>query len=192
MMTSEKNPGRSSKREFLLDIATEIVAQHGLAQLTINALVQASDISKAGVIYHFKTRDDLIAALVERIILQFDVMQKNRHQHQLQNPQPALKSSMLDLCNDAFDMPQSQRLFLTNMLAAASLYPQLIGPVQKMYGEVYQQMQQFGADAGKAMVLAAAFDGITLLELLNFHQFSSEQRQLLRQTLEQAIKDLPE
>ncbi len=188
MNTSEKHQGRTSKREFLLDVATDIVAQHGLAQLTINALVLASEISKAGVIYHFKTRDDLIAALVERIIAQFDVMQRNR---QSENPNPTIKSTLLELCNDTFEMPDNQRLFLTNMLAAASLYPQLIGPVQRMYGDVYQHMNQFGPDAGKAMLLAAAFDGITLLELLNFHQFSAEQRQILRQALEQAINQLP-
>jgi hypothetical protein len=77
-------------------------------------------------------------------------------------------------------MPDSQRQFLTNMLAAASLYPQLIGPVQKMYSDVYGHMHQFGEHSGKAMLLAAAFDGMTLLELLNFHQFTAEQRALLR------------
>lgn len=189
MSDQEKQPGRSSKREFLLDVATEIVAQHGLAQLTINALVQASEISKAGVIYHFKTRDDLIAALVERIITQFDVMQRNR---QAQNAQPSMKSTLRELCDDAFEMPDSQRQFLTNMLAAASLYPQLIGPVQKMYGDVYLHMKQFDQHAGKAMLLAAAFDGMTLLELLNFHQFTAEQRQLLRDAFEQAINALPD
>lgn len=189
MNNPDKHAGRSSKRDFLLDVATGIVASHGLAHLTINALVQESGISKAGVIYHFKTRDDLIAALVERIISQFDVMQRNR---QAQNASPSMKSTLQELCDDAFDMPDSQRQFLTNMLAAASLYPQLIGPVQKMYSDVYGHMQQFGEHSGKAMLLAAAFDGMTLLELLNFHQFTAEQRALLRTAFAKAISELPD
>jgi len=189
MTQTEKHLGRTSKRDLLLDVATDIVARQGLAHLTINALVQESGISKAGVIYHFKTRDDLVAALVERIIEQFDVMQRNRHS---QDTNPSVKSTLTELCNDAFDMSDSQRQFLTNMLAAASLYPQLIGPVQKMYNEVYQHMHASGQHGGKAMLLAAAFDGMTLLELLNFYQFTPEQRQSLRSAFEKAISEIPE
>ncbi|MFZ4529656.1 MAG: TetR/AcrR family transcriptional regulator [Undibacterium curvum] len=189
MTNSEKRAGRVSKKDLLLEIATGIVSEHGLASLTIDGLALAADVSKAGVVYHFKTRDDLIAALVARIIEEFDVHVRLR-QNQTSSASP-LKHTLNELSQDAFNMTPSQRQFLTNMLAAASLYPQLIGPVKAMYESVYLNLEQAGESAGRAMVLAAALDGITLLELLNFHHFSAAQREAIRSAIDHAIRELP-
>ncbi|NGM23418.1 TetR/AcrR family transcriptional regulator [Roseomonas stagni] len=53
-------------REKVLDIVEAILLRDGTAGLTIDAVARAADISKGGVQSRFGTKNDLIAALLER------------------------------------------------------------------------------------------------------------------------------
>lgn len=149
-------------------------------------------VTKAGLVYHFKTRDDLLAALIERVVGELDMLDL-RAQEALEADDSAkpLKSSMAELSKLTFDMPEDRRLLLANLLAATSLYPHLAGPVRDFYSRSYARVAQSGPDAGQVLALVVALDGIALLEVLNLHRFTPEQRQVLRDTLESAIRKLP-
>lgn len=184
MPHQEKRTGRTSKRDQLLDAAAAIVSKHGVQQLTIDAVAAAAKVTKAGLIYHFKTRDELLGALVERMVQDFDVQAL---------PQEGLTTrSVLDqMSRDTFEMPPEQRQLMTNLLAAVSSHPQLIAPVQALYSRNFDWITQSGEHASQAMLLVAALDGIALLELLNLHQFTPQQRASMRAALESAIRVLP-
>ncbi|TCW64102.1 TetR/AcrR family transcriptional regulator [Burkholderia sp. SRS-25] len=192
MSTSERRAGRSSSRDRLLDAAAELVASQGIQNLTIEAVAAAAKVTKAGLVYHFKTRDDLLAALIERVVGELDMLDL-RAQEALEVDDSAkpLKSSMAELSKLTFDMPEDRRLLLANLLAATSLYPHLAGPVRDFYSRSYARVAQSGPDAGQVLALVVALDGIALLEVLNLHRFTPEQRQVLRDTLESAIRKLP-
>ncbi|WP_185731628.1 TetR/AcrR family transcriptional regulator [Burkholderia contaminans] len=192
MSTSERRAGRSSSRDRLLDAAAELVASQGIQNLTIEAVAAAAKVTKAGLVYHFKTRDDLLAALIERVVGELDMLDL-RAQEALEADDSAkpLKSSMAELSKLTFDMPEDRRLLLANLLAATSLYPHLAGPVRDFYSRSYARVAQSGPDAGQVLALVVALDGIALLEMLNLHRFTPEQRQVLRDTLESAIRKLP-
>lgn len=184
MATSEKRTGRISKRDQLLDAAAAIVGKHGVQQLTIDAVAAAANVTKAGLIYHFKTRDELLGALVERMVQDFDVQAL---------PQEGLtmRSVLSQMSKETFELPPEQRQLMANLLAAVSSHPQLIAPVQALYARNYDWMAQSGGHADQGMVLAAALDGIALLELLNLHQFTPQQRAAMRTALDSAIRALP-
>ncbi|MCA8024572.1 TetR/AcrR family transcriptional regulator [Burkholderia cepacia] len=192
MSTSERRAGRSSSRDRLLDAAAELVVSQGIQNLTIEAVAAAAKVTKAGLVYHFKTRDDLLAALIERVVGELDMLDL-RAQEALEADDSAkpLKSSMAELSELTFDMPEDRRLLLANLLAATSLYPHLAGPVRDFYSRSYARVAQSGPDAGQVLALVVALDGIALLEVLNLHRFTPEQRQVLRDTLESAIRKLP-
>ena len=63
---------RSIDREKLLDIAETIVAQHGVAGLTMDALARAANITKGGVQYCFGNKEGLIKAMIMRWSDHFD------------------------------------------------------------------------------------------------------------------------
>ncbi|VWB38276.1 TetR/AcrR family transcriptional regulator [Burkholderia lata] len=192
MTTSERRAGRSSSRDRLLDAAAELVASQGIQNLTIEAVAAAAKVTKAGLVYHFKTRDDLLAALIERVVGELDMLELRAHAaHEADASAKPLKSSLDELSKLTFDMPEDRRLLLANLLAATSLYPHLAGPVRDFFSRSYEQVAQSGPDAGQALALVVALDGIALLEVLNLHRFTPEQRQVLRDTLESAIRKLP-
>ncbi|MCA8064311.1 TetR/AcrR family transcriptional regulator [Burkholderia sp. AU38729] len=201
MSTSERRAGRSSSRDRLLDAAAELVASQGIQNLTIEAVAAAAKVTKAGLVYHFKTRDDLLAALIERVVGELDMLdlraqeardtRDTRDAREADDSAKPLKSSLAELSKLTFDMPEDRRLLLANLLAATSLYPHLAGPVRDFYTRSYARVAQSGPDAGQVLALVVALDGIALLELLNLHRFTPEQRQVLRDTLESAIRKLP-
>ncbi|VWB41779.1 TetR family regulatory protein [Burkholderia lata] len=192
MSTSERRAGRSSSRDRLLDAAAELVASQGIQNLTIEAVAAAAKVTKAGLVYHFKTRDDLLAALIERVVGELDMLELRAHEtREADASARPLKSSLAELSKLTFDMPEDRRLLLANLLAATSLYPHLAGPVRDFFSRSYEQVAQSGPEAGQVLALVVALDGIALLEVLNLHRFTPEQRQVLRDTLESAIRKLP-
>lgn len=189
MSTTDQRPGRSSSRDKLLNAAADLVAKHGVQNLTIDAVAAAANVTKGGLIYHFKTRDDLLTALVERMVRDLDVHARSRST--ASSADISMETLLSHMMNDTFEMPEKQRLLLTNLLAAASAHPHMIEPMQVLYTRSYEMVSHSGSHAGWAMVLAAALDGIALLELLNLHRFTPDQRQAMREALETAIRELP-
>src|SRR5688572_22621547 len=59
-------------RSQLLDAAEAVVAREGVRNLTLDAVAARSGISKGGLLYHFHSKEDLAAAMIERSMAWFD------------------------------------------------------------------------------------------------------------------------
>jgi AcrR family transcriptional regulator len=174
-------PGRSSSREKLLDAAADLISKHSVQEMTLEGVAAAAGVTKGGLIYHFKTKDELLGALVERMIEQLDQRSRDKAAKRGDTTSALLQA----LVDDAFDMPGSEKLLLTNLLAAVTSYPHLLGPVQQSYDRLYGEFVDAGPQAGLALAITAALDGLSLLELLNLHKFSKRQREAMREALQQ-------
>ena len=64
--------GRPSRKESLFSQAIAIIANHGIASLTIESLATSQGVTKGGVQYHFASKDQLLVELLEWILSQFD------------------------------------------------------------------------------------------------------------------------
>lgn len=58
---------RTSCRDHLLDAAETVVVGSGIGSLTLDAVAAQAKVSKGGLLYHFRSKDALIEALVVRI-----------------------------------------------------------------------------------------------------------------------------
>jgi AcrR family transcriptional regulator len=56
---------RPGKRERLVAAACELVYRQGVARTTLADIAQAADVPVGNVYYYFKTKDDIIAAVVQ-------------------------------------------------------------------------------------------------------------------------------
>ena len=175
---------RISAKQRLIDVASEIVATRGVQELTLEGVAAAAGVTKGGLI---KTKDDLLAAVVQALIEQWE--QRSRAKAtQAGNTSGDMLRAMID---DTFDMPSAEQLLISNLLAAASSYPHLLGPVRDLYGRLYSEFSKSGPKTGTALVIAAALDGVSMLELLDFHRFDEAQRKALRQALRALAKEIP-
>jgi len=186
MATTSSASSRASSHDRLLEAAADIVATHGVPALTLEGVAAAAGVTKGGLIYHFKTKDDLLGALVEQLVAQIE--QRNRARAARRGDTPgALLQSLLD---DTFSMPSSEEALVRQLLPAASTHPHLLGPVQRLFQSVYRDLASAAPNAGLALVLGAALDGMTLLELLGLHTFGKPERRAMRQALENLIKNI--
>jgi AcrR family transcriptional regulator len=58
-------PDRPGKRQRLITAACELIHRHGVARTTLADIAAAADVPVGNVYYYFKTKDDIVAAVVE-------------------------------------------------------------------------------------------------------------------------------
>jgi AcrR family transcriptional regulator len=58
---------RSSNRDALLDAFTAILGDDGERAATLDAVAERAGVSKGGLLYHFGSKEQLVAGLVERL-----------------------------------------------------------------------------------------------------------------------------
>lgn len=169
--------GRGSSKERLLDAAVDIISAQGVQGLTLEGVAAATGVTKGGLIYHFKTKDDLLAAVGARLLDQLDQRSKSKAASQGNTLEAIAVASV----EDTFAMPENEKRLLSMLLQASFNHPELIGVAQKYYG--FYNDADFGAATGEALAISAALDGIVLLELLRLHQFTPAQRDAMRDAL---------
>lgn len=59
-------PGQSSARQRLLETASELFYREGIRSIGVDTIVERSGVGKATLYRHFPTKDDLIAAYIEK------------------------------------------------------------------------------------------------------------------------------
>ncbi|NVJ70546.1 MAG: TetR/AcrR family transcriptional regulator, partial [Alphaproteobacteria bacterium] len=59
---------KQSKRDLILELAEEAVLQKGFAATSIEELIAAAGITKSGFFYHFKDKNALALALLQRYV----------------------------------------------------------------------------------------------------------------------------
>lgn len=178
----------TNSRDTILDAAAAILTKHGVSNVSIQATATAAGITKAGLIYHFKTRDELLSALLERMVTELDTQigLPVSDQPQIVSPQ----AKIAELVDFTFDMPASQKQLLANMLVAATAHPHLLPQVQALFSRGYDAL---GRSPNPALfqLLSLAMDGLLLLELLQLHKFTPDQRAAMRETLLELARELP-
>ena len=60
----------AGKRQRLIAAASQLLHQHGVEKTTLADIAQAADVPVGNVYYYFKTKDDIIAAVIEAHVQQ--------------------------------------------------------------------------------------------------------------------------
>jgi len=105
---------RNSSRETLLDAAQTIVSEQGVAAMTLENVAVRAGVTKGGLIYHFKTRELLLQALIERMVEQIE----SRYQAEAAKGGQTLEALLIAMIDDTFAMPAADKALMRNLLAA--------------------------------------------------------------------------
>ena len=65
-MQSARTARGAATRARIVDVATELVRDRGVANTTIDAVIEASKASKSQVYHYFANKDDLVLAVIQR------------------------------------------------------------------------------------------------------------------------------
>lgn len=59
---------RPSSRTLILDAAVRLTEREGITALTLEATAEEAGLTKGGLLYHFRTRDDLLLAIQRHLV----------------------------------------------------------------------------------------------------------------------------
>ncbi|MDA0181467.1 TetR/AcrR family transcriptional regulator [Solirubrobacter phytolaccae] len=159
-------------RDRLLDAAGTVVHRDGAQALTLDAVAKEASVSKGGLLYHFKSKNDLVQAMVDRWLSQFGAEMEEADEAFVRG---YIKAST----------PDEHEL---GMLAALVADPSLLVAVRDQYGIWQDRVQREGRDPVDATVARLAADGLWLAELLGMGPPTGE----LRERVLQRLLDLAE
>lgn len=167
----------------ILQAALNVAAEKGAGKVTLDAVAKASGLSKGGLLYHFPSKDALIAAMVQHLL---DNAEQNRRQLAEQE-----SSSLVCLlkARELFSQQVSGNIAMA-ILAAAAEQPALLQPLQQLNSKVLAEVLAEQKNGLEAMLLMAASEGLIFQEVLNISPFSQQQKASLEQYMITRAREL--
>jgi AcrR family transcriptional regulator len=160
-------------RDRILDAADQLVTADGARHLTLDAVAQAAGVSKGGLLYHFPSKDALLAGMIERHIDQLDA----RCSAERSRLPDACTSTELKSWILAVLQPDRVREEAgAALLAAAANNPALLDGVRQRYTQHVAQLEALGGGFARAAVILLAVDGLMFGEAWRVTPFTSGQR----------------
>ena len=160
-----KRDSAATKRR-IVDAAERVVLRDGVGHLTLEAAATEAGLSKGGVLYHYPTRDALVAAMVTRIIEQFeediDAFLPEPGSPEANRPGAYARAYVHATLEPA--APGQERLGAA-LLAAAAAEPELLVPLQKAADGWQARLEGDGLDIALVTVLRMACDGLWMCDL---------------------------
>jgi TetR/AcrR family transcriptional regulator, transcriptional repressor for nem operon len=86
---TDSAPGAGGKRERLVESARELVHEQGVQRTTLAEVAERADVPAGNVYYYFKTKDELVGAVVESYIREARDLVAGLERHR--SPQARLK-----------------------------------------------------------------------------------------------------
>lgn len=164
---------RTIDREAMLDAAERVVSRDGAARLTLEAVALEAGISKASVIYDYKTKRALIQAMIER-----RVASEEMRVQALLDAAPAHADARIRAQVAAASrwFSDQERSVALNLCAALAQDEELRGPVQASLHRTITAIRADSTEPGGAMLAFLAIEGLMLLEWFGLHSFPGPER----------------
>jgi len=172
---------RPSQRSRLLDAAAALIAENGFRALTLEAVAQRAGTTKGGLLYHFRSKEALIAALVSDLLGRFVA--------RLAAARGDGRPALLAYVEASLGKPKvvGPRLG-TALLSAMTTDPRLAAPLRQHYAELRAALPR--AEFERAAQVLLATDGLWILELVGLSPFTAAERRRIVRSLA-ALARLP-
>ncbi len=150
-------------RARLLDSAELVVDRVGAARLTLEAIAEEAGVSKGGLLYHYASKDALIAAMLDRRFARFD---ETRHAHLAADRGVRGRKTRAYLHATA---QEARPEAAAGLLAAVASNQSLLRPLQDRYAHWQADLEDDGGlSLEAATLLRLVADGLWLSELMGF------------------------
>jgi AcrR family transcriptional regulator len=162
----------NSSRDKILDAAVRVAVQDGILAMTLDAVAREASVSKGGLLHHFRSKDDLITAM----LISFRAkMQRAMDARMADDPNPRgrwLRATLQTIWSESRDgdantpSPSDPSRFFTTMLTAFANNPHLLDPVRENMRQVRERLLAEGANGLRQLALGAAIHGLLLWQHL--------------------------
>jgi AcrR family transcriptional regulator len=170
---------RTIDQEQILNAAEFVVARDGAAHLTLEAVAERAGVSKASVIYDFKSKQALIEAVIRRAVRNDNAFNDGVTEG-LGNITSSVIRGRIVAASEPF--PDEFRAVALNLCAALAQDAQLRTAIQANQTAVIDRIMKTSANPRGALLAYLALEGLKLLESLDYHTWpASERAKILRE-----------
>ena len=174
-----------SARAKILEAAEAVIRRDGIKRLSVDTVVAEAGISKGGFFYHFKTKDELLAALLQSVTEEMTV-----EVTALVEADPEPRGRILrSIIRAAFDFdadPARRDRFVTLTLAVLTVSiesPTLLAEVRRGNDEQLTASASDGLSLAHALLLNTAVEGFWIGQSLGSTTVPEPLRRQLRDLL---------
>jgi AcrR family transcriptional regulator len=171
-------------RTRILDAAEQIVRRAGVAALTLEAAAREAGVSKGGLLYHFASKEALLAGLLQRLAA--FVAADFEAGVAAQAPGPGqVARSMLEW---ALGLPQAEMEERADRAAAVFLAafhhdPALLDPMRAVIATMRARVAADGLPPGHGAAIMAAGDGLFMARIFGLYTLAPAERQAVHDAL---------
>ena len=160
-------------QEAILDAGEAVVARDGVTGLTLEAVAKQAGISKAAVIYDYKSKQAVIEAIVERAF-RADGQQHEQAEATLPTGDSIAIRGRIKVA--AQPPPEAFKPVALNLSAALTLDPLLRKRMQDSQAVAIRRIIAESVSPRGAILAYLALEGLKFLEYLDFHHFDADER----------------
>lgn len=187
--TSKKGrpAGGETAREKILEAAYRVVQQHGAGHLTLENVAWEAGVSKGGLLYHFRSKDDLIRGMVEE-----HVRQEERLIHENLGEDPDAKAILRFVIDTAFEGRSGydeDHEIGAALLPAILENPALLEPVENLICEMNRKIDEL-KDPALGYILRLALDGMHFTHMMGIGVIEDWQRKEVFKRMQQLVDEL--
>ncbi len=155
-------------QQHILEAANRIIQKQGVAHLTIEAVAKEAGLSKGGVLYHYPSKEALVAGLIAFYIQGFTNDLTKALKEEKSEPGRWTRANIHASASSTAEQIPDEAAAITGLLAAIATNPQLLNPLREQYDEWQKQAENDGLSPALATILRLAVDGLWLSDMLGF------------------------
>lgn len=176
-------------QEEILNAAEFVVVRDGAAHLTLDAVAEQAGISKASVIYDYKSKQALIQAVIERRVAHDKAFIQELTDGLGDMPSAVMRGLLLASANPP---PDDARAVAVNLCSALAQDAQLRSGIQKEHSVKIAQVMETSASPRGALLAYLALEGLKILEYLDLHSWPERERSRILRELNWLIDVEPQ
>jgi AcrR family transcriptional regulator len=170
-------------RDRLLDAAETVVMARGVAALSLDAVAAEARVSKGGLLHHFRSKEALLTALVERLAAEMRASYDALVALQPEGPGRHTRGVVAWALHTAPERAERDLRIAAALLSAHAHDPRLIEPVRREHARIRAQLEHDDLPPGHAHVVLAAADGLFLAKVFGLWAPSADQSDAIERVM---------
>jgi AcrR family transcriptional regulator len=184
-------PPLTDARTRILDAAEAIVQARGVPALTLEAAARDAGVSKGGLLYHFASKEALLAAMLGRLAASISADFDTTVAGQAEGPGRAARAMLAWAFGEPSATCANQDRAAAVFLAAFHHDPSLLDPVRAVFARMRAALAADGLRPGAAQAIMCATDGVFMAHVFGLYHLTGEEMAAVRAALERLLEPAP-
>ncbi len=173
----------------ILDAAEAIVQARGVPAMTLEAVARDAGVSKGGLLYHFASKEALLAAMLGRLA---GTISRDFEEGVAAQPEGPGRVARAMIAWTFEDMAcEHQERAAAVFLAAFHHDRALLDPVRAVFQRMRQAVAADGLAPGVGQAIMCATDGLFMSRVFGMYELDAAERGTLRAALERLLESAP-